>query len=183
MPKLPPRSFLDGYFWYLGPFTTCKNKYFDHPSWTEEITLPWESLPRTDADEIHSEIEEKSQSLLPPDGWQGKLGCFSCGLVDTYNADDVECALVPKPSEGVFHSDGACFCVEGRCVGERCKAPVRWYVDTRDATEGELLQRLRQNHFFGELPCGHNIKTMLDKSSLRTSRQMNRLWPKPKHQE
>ena len=173
-----PLEFLAGYFWYLGPVTTCKNKYFDHPRWTEEMPLPCENLPQTDVDEIQSEIEEKYQSVLPPDGWQAMIGCFSCGFVDTYTADDVECAIVPKPSEGVFHADGVCICVEARCADPRCRLPAKWYVDITDWTENDLLQRLQQSYFFGKLPCGHDIRTTVDKSSFRTYRTMNRLWPK-----
>lgn len=173
-----PLSYLDGSFWYLGPFAFCKNPYFDHPRGKAVFPLPFDNLPQTDIDDIQVETEEKDQLVLPPDEWSAMFGCFSCGLVETYDADDVDSMIVLRASEGVFHNDGVCMCVEARCADLRCKAPAKWYVDISDATENDLLTRLRQGYFFGTLPCGHEIRTTLDKSSFHTYRTMNRLWPK-----
>jgi hypothetical protein len=94
------------------------------------------------------ESEEKDQLVLPPDEWQAMLGCLVCGLVDTYTADDVDASIVLKPSEGVYHNDAVCFCVEAQCADGRFRLPAKWYVDISGATENDLRQRLQSNHFF-----------------------------------
>jgi hypothetical protein len=174
-------KFLEGYFWYITPFAFCRNQHFDHfgePRGRGLIPLPFDNLPQTNIDELQGEIEEKSRLVLPPADWKALIGCCECGFVDTYTAEDVDGVIVPKESEAVFHSDAVCICVEVRCADKRCEPPAKWYVDISGATENDLRQCLQQNHFFGTLPCGHEIRTMLDKPSLRTSRQMNRLWPR-----
>ncbi len=168
-------GFWSGRYWYLAPFAVCKNQYVRHEG---GFPLPFDNLPQTDIDDIQSETEEKYQLVLPPDGWKATFGCFVCGLVDTYTADDVESKIVLRETEGVFHSDGVCMCVEVQCADRYCRTPDKWYVDISGATESDLRQRLQQGHFFGMLPCGHNIRTTLDKSSFRIYRVMNRLWPK-----
>jgi hypothetical protein len=163
---------LQGGFWYLAPFIFCNNQYFRHEG---GFPLPFDNLPQTNLDEL-IESEEKDRLVWPPDGWSAMFGCFACGFVDNYVSDDVNDSVVQKDSEGVFHSDGVCICVEALCGDGRCRLPAKWYVDISGATESDLLQRLRSNHFFGTLPCGHEIRTTIDKSSFRLYRVMNRLW-------
>lgn len=164
-----------GKFWYIAPFIFCHNQYFRHDG---GFPLPFDNLPQTNSDDLYETIvsEGKSQLVLPPDGWSAMFGCFACGLVDMYEADDVDDSIVLKQSEGVFHNDGVCFCVEARCGDGRCRIPAKWYVDISGATENDLRQRLQRNHFFGTLPCGHEIRTTIDKTSFRLYRVMNRLW-------
>jgi len=168
-------SFAKGSFWYLTPFAFCKNQYFRHKN--GGFPLPFDNLPQTDEERIYGP-EEEYQQVWPPDGWKAKFGCFACGLVEVYEADDVDDSLVLKESEGVYHSDGVCMCVEVQCGDRHCRTPDKWYVDISGATENDLRQRLQQGYFFGKLPCGHEIRTTLDKSSFRIYRVMNRLWPK-----
>jgi hypothetical protein len=162
-----------GTFWYLAPFVFCKNEYFRHDG---GFPLPFDNLPQTDNERMYT--EEAYQQVWPPDGWKATFGCFVCGLVEVYEADDVEDSIVLKASEAVYHSDGVCMCVEVQCADRYCKTPDKWYVDISGATENDLRQRLQQGHFFGKLPCGHEIRTTLDKSSFQIYRVMNRLWPK-----
>jgi hypothetical protein len=165
------------HYWYLAPFLGCHNTDFHYPRGGEgmRIPLPFDNLPQTDEDQLF-ESEEGDRQVLPPDGWSTTFGCFSCGLVDNYTGDDVFGDVVPKRSLGRYHSDGVCICVEAQCADRRCKAPAKWYVDISDATENDLRQRLQRRDFFGKLPCGHEIRTMLDTTSFRLYRIMNRLW-------
>ena len=171
-------SVKDG-FWYLSPFAFCKNQYARHDG---GFPLPFDNLPQTNHEELCKpmldESEDKGLLVLPPDGWSATFGCFVCGLVEVYGADDVDDSIVLKESEGVYHSDGVCMCVEVQCADRYCRTPDKWYVDISGATESDLRQRLQQGHFFGKLRCGHDIRTTLDKSSFRIYRVMNRLWPK-----
>ena len=158
-----------GSYWYLAPFAFCRNEYC---SGSGSFPLPFDNLPQTNK----HESPNRSLLVLPPDGWKAMFGCFACGFVDTYTAADMEDGIELKQSEGRYHSDGVCFCVEARCGDGSCRLPAKWYVDISDATESDLRQRLQQNHFFGKLPCGHEIRTTIDKSSFRLYRVMNRLW-------
>jgi hypothetical protein len=173
------RNYFKDHYWYLAPFIGCNNHTFHFPKGGEgmRFPLPFDDLPQTDEDQLFGE-EDGDQQVLPPDGWSAMFGCFACGLVDNYIADDVFGDVVPKRSLGRYHSDGVCFCVEARCDDARCKLPAKWFVDISGATENDLQQRLRQGHFFGKLPCGHDIRTTLDKSSFQIYRVMNRLWSK-----
>jgi hypothetical protein len=164
-------GFEKGSYWYLAPFSFCRNEHCHREG---GFPLPFDDLPQT----YQHDSPDKSLLVLPPDGWKAMFGCFVCGFVDIYTAADVEDEIVLKQSEGRYHSDGACFCVESRCGETRCRLPAKWYVDICGATESDLQQRLRQNYFFGTLPCGHEIRTTIDKSSFRTYRVMNRLWPR-----
>ncbi len=166
-----------GGFWYLSPFAFCKNQYCHREG---GFPLPFDNLPQTNLDELRGPIESEDKGLLvlPPDGWSAMFGCFVCGFVDTYEADDVDDAIVQKQSEGVYHNDAVCFCVEAQCGDGRCRLPAKWYVDISGATENDLRQLLQRNHFFGTLPCGHEMRTTIDKSSFRLYRVMNRLWPR-----
>jgi len=162
-------------YWYLAPFVFCKNQYAPHNG---GFPLPFDNLPQTNMAGPY-QPEDKGLLVLPPDGWSAMFGCFQCGLVDTYTADDVDDEVVQKRSEGRYHSDGVCFCVEALCGDGRCGLPTKWYVDISGATENDLRQRLQHNYFFGTLPCGHEIRTTIDKSSFRPYRVMNRLWESP----
>src|SRR5208282_6103819 len=135
-------------YWYLSPFAFCRNQRCPRSG---GFPLPFDDLPRTWQDDT----PDKSLRVLPPDEWKATFGCFVCGFLDTYTADDVEDELVLKQSEARYHSDGVCFCVESRCGDAHCGLPAKWYVDISDATESDLRQRLQRNHFFGKLPCGH----------------------------
>ena len=159
-------------FWYLSPFAFCKNQYCRREG---GFPLPFDNLPQTNSEELDGP-EDKSLLVLPPDGWSAMFGCFVCGFVDTYVVDDVCESVIQRQSEGKFHNDGVCFCVEALCGDERCGLPAKWYVDISGATENDLRQRLQHNYFFGTLPCGHEIRTTIDKSSFRLYRVMNRLW-------
>ncbi len=170
-------GFWEGSYWYLAPFAFCRNQHFRHPENKGSFPLPFDDLPQTNMEELH-ESQDKGQLVLPPDGWSAMFGCFSCGLVDTYTAADVDESIVLKQSEGRYHNDAVCFCVEALCGDGRCRLPAKWYVDISGATENGLRQLLQQNHFFGKLPCGHEIRTTIDKSSFRLYRVMNRLWPR-----
>jgi len=127
-------------YWYLAPFVWCRNRYARH---TGGFLLSFDNLPQTNQEELisrSSESEDKGLLVLPPDGWSAMLGCFSCGLVDTYVADDVDDTIVEKQSEGRYHSDGVCICVEARCAEGvstlLCKRPGFVFGDGCDFRKG-----------------------------------------------
>ena len=96
-------SFAKGCFWYLAPFAFCKNRHFLRHN--GGFPLPYDNLPQTDHERVYGP-EEEYQQVWPPDGWKATFGCFACGLVEVYEADDVDDQIVLKASEGVYHSDG-----------------------------------------------------------------------------
>jgi hypothetical protein len=160
-----------GGHWYQAPFAVCRNEYFSHAN-GDGFPLPFDNLPQTNQDELFSP-QGKTPLVLPPGGWSAMIGCFECGLVETYGADDVEDEVVERQSEGIFHNDCVCFCVQAQCGDPRCQGKTEWYVDISGATESDLRRRLQENHFFGKLLCGHDIRTTVNKTSFRLHRVMN----------
>jgi hypothetical protein len=158
-------DYLDGRFWYEGPFLMCCNHH-------EPAPLPYAILPRTD-EELWS--EDTSQLELPPDGWTIFFACRDCGLVATRGHDRVVSKIVPKLTESVFRNDATLHVAEFPCAETRCKAPTKMHVDIRDGTVEDLLAELKGLKFHGVLPCGHPIKP-IPLGRCRVSPVTARLW-------
>lgn len=156
-----------GNFWYEAPVIKCSGC----PCL---IPLPYPDLPQTDADRAFRP-GNTSQLEFPSDEWSAIFGCRECGRVDTYHGQDVEANIALRQSEGRYHNDATCFCVELRCGEVHCKAPATLYVDTPNEAEASLLGLLRASHFRGRLPCGHEIAP-IPRDFYKIRRIVSRLW-------
>jgi hypothetical protein len=138
------------------------------------IELFYSSLPETDRDG-RLLLQGEDPPEMPPAEWRAVFGCLQCGRVSEYAAGQVLIARIPKFSKGSYQSGkGVCF-VEFPCANKGCKALFSMYLDIGDSALSAVVPKLRQTHFYHQLPCGHALMPVPEKF-YRVHAVTRRLW-------
>jgi hypothetical protein len=154
-----------GSFWYIAPLVRCHEC-------RSEIWLPYDDLPQTDGDRYCSGEDELE---FPCDEiWSIAIACHRCALVDTYTVFDLWPEILPKQTEGRY-GGATLLCARFPCGNRTCNLPVTVYGDSSIGSESDFVQFLRSVKAHGNLPCGHEIKTV-PALFYRTHRVTSRLW-------
>jgi hypothetical protein len=143
-------------FYYWGPALRCRNEKAD-PQCRTIIPLPYAAVRSSERIDGTS-----AEFMWPADGWRETFGCTNCGRVLEYLASHYHPQLFPTQTAGTFQPGMDCYRVDVSCPSKGCNRKASMYVS--GVAEDRVRQLLSEGFFIWEMPCGHSLLPLQEKS-------------------